>query len=99
SLGGALVALTVGHRWGTSILAGLVKVAATPLIAWAAARALGMDPAMQQIAVIYAACPTAVASYVLVNQIGGDEELAAASVMVSTLMAAGSLGAVIYLTG
>ena len=44
---------------------------------------------------VFAACPTAVASYVLTTQLKGDAGLAAATIVLSTLLSLASLAAVL----
>jgi hypothetical protein len=47
------------------------------------------------VALIMLACPTAVASYVLSEQLGGDSALSAGAVVVSTILSIASLAAVV----
>ena len=48
---------------------------------------------------IYLACPTAVTSYVMAEQMGADKELAAASVTLSTICAMPVIAVILYLFG
>ncbi len=98
SLGGALVSYPVGKRVGTAALAAALKCGGTPIAAWLIAGGLGLSPGDQQVVMIYAACPTAVASYVLATQLKGDPALAAAAIVVSTLASVVSLGVVLGLS-
>src|SRR5690606_10074952 len=95
SIGGSLVVVPVKGRLGPALASSLLKVAAAPLAGIAAARLLGAVPEVTIVAVIFLACPTAAASYVLARQLNGDEALAAASVVVSTILSLVSLGAAV----
>lgn len=97
SLGGALVIYPVGKRFGTAALAAALKCGGTPAVAWLIAGGLGLTPDDRLVVLIFAACPTAVASYVLATQLKGDPALAAATIVLSTLLSAVSLGVVLGL--
>lgn len=97
SLGGALVSYPVGNRLGIASLAAALKCGVTPIVAWALAGALGLSPDDRLVVLIFAACPTAVAAYVLATQLKGDPALAAATIVISTLLSGVSLGVVIAL--
>ncbi|MEM6854018.1 MAG: AEC family transporter [Planctomycetota bacterium] len=97
SLGGALVTYPVGKRLGTALLASALKCGATPLVAWLIAGWWGLSADDRLVVLIFAACPTAVASYVLATQLKGDPALAAATIVLSTLLSAVSLGVVLGL--
>jgi predicted permease len=62
-----------------------LRVAGGPLLTVGLAQLFGIPPAEQAILCIYMACPTAVASYVVAHQLGGDTDLAGAAVVGSTL--------------
>jgi hypothetical protein len=74
-------------RLFTPLTASLLKVVAAPLIGLGVAQALGLDHEHTRIALIYLACPTAVMSYVMAQQIGTDEDLAGRIVVISTVLA------------
>lgn len=97
SLGGALVIYPVGKCFGTAALAAVLKSVGTPIVAWLIAGGLGLTPDDRLVVLIFAACPTAVASYVLATQLKGDPALAAATIVLSTLLSAVSLGVVLGL--
>lgn len=79
-------ALPVLSVWITA-----TKLVAMPLVALLAGRALGLAPLPMTIAVMFAAMPTASASYVLANRMGGDGPF------VARLITASMLGALIGL--
>lgn len=90
-LGGALVQLEIRGNIRLSVVAGMLKVAAVPLITYGLCMALSLPAGQTFIAMIFAACPTASASYILTTQLGGDQGLAATSVIISTLLSLGAL--------
>ncbi len=65
----------------------LIKIALLPALFWAILRVLHLplDPVMIGVAVVMAAMPTANSSTMLCHTYGGDAELAASSVVVTTL--------------
>jgi predicted permease len=90
-----LVAVGAGLNFGTVAARGsaigtsaLLKLVAAPLLALAAARAIGLDALATAIAVLYMALPPAPTSYILARRLGGDTELMAAIITVHTLLAA-----------
>lgn len=97
SIGGSLMVVPVKGRIGSALAASLVKVAAAPVAGLAVGLALGIDRGIMLVALIYLACPTAAASYVLARQLGGDEALAASTVVISTLLSLVSLSLVVAL--
>jgi predicted permease len=78
--------------------AALIRLALVPLVAYAASRLLGLDQAETRVVLIFMACPTAAASYVLADQMGGDGELAAGIVALTTLLSFFSLSAAVWVT-
>jgi len=96
-IGGALAAAEFKESLGFAMTASFLKVAAAPIIGFYAARLLNLSPIETRIALIYLACPTAAAAYVLTNQIGGDDALAASTVVISTVLGMISLGVVVAL--
>ncbi len=99
SLGGAMVVHPIHGKLGLALGGAVLKCAVVPAIALACCVLLGIHGVDRQIVLVFAATPTAVASYVLVTQLGGDEPLAATSVVVSTIASAASLAAALYLGG
>jgi hypothetical protein len=86
------------HRFPT-LAAAAIKVILHPLAGWLLARAFGLDTGDRLIALICLACPTAVASYVLSDQMGADRDLAAGVIVLSTLLSVFSLTAAVALAG
>ncbi len=80
-----------------ALAASIIKVAISPIVGLWAARLIGLGAGETKIALIFLACPTAVTSYVVAEQLGGDEELSAAIIVVSTILSIISLSVVIGL--
>ncbi|MFQ5606063.1 MAG: AEC family transporter [bacterium] len=95
SIGGSLVLVEIRGSLGFAATAALLKMVLAPLLGYFVAQFMGLAPAETRIALIYLACPTAVSSFVLVDQIGGDNALAASAVVISTILAMFSLGFVV----
>jgi hypothetical protein len=96
-IGGTLVIMPLRGKRTNAVLASLLKVALTPLLAWPVARWAGLTPDETRIALLFLATPTAAASFTLAGKLGGDEALAASSVVLSTVLSILSLTAVLML--
>ena len=96
SLGASLVSLEIRGELLRATASSVIKVIITPLLAFVGVRLLHLTPEQSLVAMVYAACPTAVASYVMASQLKGDAPLAASAVVLSTLMSLLSLAAVLY---
>ena len=99
SIGASITREGMARSRFPALAATVIKIALAPLAGWAIARQIGLTPEQARMALIFCACPTAVASYVMAEQLGSDEHVAAGAVMISTLLSAVSLAAVIALTG
>jgi hypothetical protein len=99
SLGGAIVIHPIHGKLGLAAVGAALKCGVVPVIAYAGCTLLGITGVDRQIVLVFAATPTAVASNVLATQLGGDESLAAAGIVVSTVASAGSLAVALYLGG
>lgn len=97
SLGGAVASYPVGRHVGVAGVAAGLKCAGVPALVWVLSGWLGLSEADRRVVLILAACPTAVASYVLATQLKGDPALAAATIVISTIASGASLGAVLAL--
>jgi predicted permease len=97
TIGAVLVALPTGAwraaAWGA--VAG--KVALSPLLGWVAAEACGITGPERLVLLIGLACPTAVASYTMAGEMGGDEALAAQTVVASTVASGPALALILAL--
>lgn len=94
-IGGSLMTVPVRGNLKHAFLGAFVKVAVAPLAGFAAAWIFGVDRTSMLVAAIYLAAPTAAASYVLARQLGGDESLAASTVVISTVLSLVSLSVVV----
>ncbi|MFW6146405.1 MAG: AEC family transporter [Planctomycetota bacterium] len=83
--------------WSQVTAASILKLVITPLLGAAAAWGLGASPEATRIALVMLACPTAVASYVMAEQLGADDRLAGGIVLMTTIASVGSLAAVLLL--
>ena len=85
---GASMAVTrIQHNVGVAFSSALLKVVGTPLITFLLCMVFNVTSVERQIALLFAACPTAVSSYVLANALGGDEEMSSVCVVFSTVLA------------
>lgn len=96
-IGGSLVTMPLRGKRTQAVLASVLKVGVTPLLGWPLARWLGLSADETLIALLFLATPTAAASFTLAGKLGGDEALAATSVVVSTALSILSLTVVLLL--
>ncbi|WP_019507609.1 AEC family transporter [Pleurocapsa sp. PCC 7319] len=68
------------------ILGAIARLLVAPLIAFYVGRFLQLEPLNLQVLVLQSAMPTAVNSFILVSEFGGDQELVAKAIVTSTLM-------------
>lgn len=97
-IGSALTFRHLRDRWQDAGLVALLKLAASPLIGLLAAMRLGLSPAELRMALIFLATPTATASYVMAQQLGSDDALAADIVVLTTALSLPALAVVLALT-
>jgi len=86
SIGASFTRGGLRRHVGPALGASLLKVAAAPLLGWGFACWFGLAPVEMHMALIFLACPTAVASYVMAEQMGADAELAGGQIVMSTLL-------------
>lgn len=99
TIGAALMTVPIrGNRW-IATAAALHKVAVSPLVGYLIGRAVGLGPDTLLAALLLLACPTAATSYTMVRQMGGDEALAASSVVFSSVLSAPALVVVLAVFG
>ncbi|SDK01129.1 AEC family transporter [Billgrantia gudaonensis] len=68
-------------------VANLVKLVVLPAMVLTLAWVAGLDPVSRDVALLFAALPTATSAYILARQLGGDSELMAALITGQTLLA------------
>ena len=96
-VGGALVQGKIVGRRTFAFASSVIKIVVAPLVGFVAARLLGLGPAETRIGLLFLACPTATVSYVMAGQLGGDEQLSAAIIVLSTILSILSLSLVVGL--
>ncbi|MDX5377128.1 MAG: AEC family transporter [Halomonas sp.] len=79
--------------------ANLVKLVLMPALVFALALLLGLDAVSRDVALLFAALPTATSAYILARQLGGDAELMAALITGQTLLAMATLPLWLHLAG
>ncbi len=99
TIGAVLAALPVGRWQGAAWLAMAGKVIVSPLIGWALTSALGITGMDRLVMLVALACPTAVVSYTMAGELGGDEAMAAQAVVGSTAASAGVLALILAWAG
>ncbi|MEM7576429.1 MAG: AEC family transporter [Planctomycetota bacterium] len=97
-LGGAMVAYRLGSQTKPAAASAVIKLAVVPLLAGLLGTALGLTDDDLRTVLIFAAAPTAVASYVLTTQLKGDAPLAAATIVLSTALSLLSFAAALWWT-
>ncbi len=94
-VGATLASTPIRGRVVSSMLAGIIKVGISPVAGYFIADLLGADAQEKAIAMIMLAVPTAIASYVMADQMDGDSELAAGGIVASTFLSIISLTIVV----
>ncbi|NIC05172.1 AEC family transporter [Billgrantia bachuensis] len=79
--------------------ANLVKLVLMPALVLGVALLLGLDAISRDVALLFAALPTATSAYILARQLGGDAELMAALITGQTLLAMLTLPVWLHLAG
>ncbi len=82
---------------GPVTAAALIKVALSPLAGYALGKMAGVTDEEMRIALILLSCPTAAASYVMADILGGDTQLTAGAIVLSTLLSFVALFAVLWI--
>ncbi|MBP7142037.1 MAG: AEC family transporter [Opitutaceae bacterium] len=94
-IGGALVLTPLRGNRRLAVYAAIFKTAVSPLIGYGAGRLAGLGQGELKVVLILMACPTAAASYTMVRELGGDENVAASSIVMSTLLSMASLSIIL----
>lgn len=91
----ALLAVGAGLKLGAIFnnklaisLSTISKIIITPLLVWGLCVLLGIESDIAKIAIIFGAMPTAVSSYILARQLGGDADAMAQIITFQTFAAA-----------
>jgi malate permease and related proteins len=99
SLGGSLSFRGIGNYRLSTALAVFLKLLFLPLLGLLLLQASGISGLDFRVTVLLLACPTAVVTYIMAVELGGDPALAASIVMISTLLSMASLPFWIWLVG
>jgi hypothetical protein len=84
-IGGTLTLASLRNSSGIAISASLMKMVWLPLLATLGAWLCGFRGADLGILFVYFASPTAAASFVMAKAVGGNHQLAAAIIVITTL--------------
>ena len=99
SIGASLSFKGIRQGLSRSLSSAAIQVFIQPLIGLALALLIGLSPVNRQVLLIYLACPTGIASFILADIFNSDKDLAAHIIVVSTLLSAISLSAVLAFSG
>lgn len=97
---GAALDPTALRRAGSGMIAAsAVKLAAMPALAALLFLPFDAPATARAVAILFAACPSATSGYILARQLGGDAEMLAATITVSTVAAALTMPLALALLG
>jgi predicted permease len=99
SVGAALDFRRLRHELPVTLLIALLKLGVYPALVWLGLSWLGVSGLALKGVVLVAATPTAVASYVMSVELGGDEQLTAALIIGTTLASLPALVVWLWLLG
>ena len=97
-IGASLVTTRLRSQVTPSVLAALLKVAGAPMAGVLVANWLGLSAPERTLALLYLACPTAAAAYIMAQQLGGDEQLTSGTIVLSTMLSAGALAVILSIS-
>ena len=86
-----LAAIGVAGTTAAIATAALLKTVVLPLAVYCLSPVFGITGNELRVALVFSACPTAAASFVMVRQMNGDESLASGSIVLSTIFALASI--------
>jgi predicted permease len=98
SIAGALVGISLHSGLVTAISATVLKVVIMPVLGWLCAVWFGLDRDQLLVVLVFLTCPTGAASFSLVAEMGGDQSLASATIILSTIAAVLPLTVALLLT-
>jgi malate permease and related proteins len=90
-IGGSFKVVHLEGRQRAIWIGVLVKLVALPLLAWWGCELLGVTGLEKRIVLIFSGVPTAATAFTMAKQMGGDEVVTSASIMLSTILAAFTL--------
>ncbi|MEI8293183.1 MAG: AEC family transporter [bacterium] len=97
-IGGSIAFITLGKNIAGMAAAVFLKLVFVPAMVFAIGKLSGLATADLRIAMVFAACPTAAAAFVMARQMEGDESVASGSIVLSTIFSALALPVALWLT-
>lgn len=97
-IGSQLVSISASNAWTGAIAPTILKCLVCPAICWGVGRSMGLTGIEFRAVMILSATPTAVSSFVLADQMNGDAELSATTVVVCTSFSLVTLSAILLVT-
>jgi len=85
-IGASFTSLQIRGRRTALWIAVALKIIGTPLLVWGLCMWAGYHGVETRILLLFAACPTAAAAYIMAHQMGGDAELSATTIALSSLL-------------
>lgn len=89
--------ITAGAR--AMVLGSVLKLFVLPALVWGAGKAIGLVGTSAEVALVFAALPTASSAYILARMLGGDHQLMAGLITFQTIAAFFSIPLVLMLFG
>jgi malate permease and related proteins len=90
-VGGALAQFRLHGNWRWTLVAALTKSLISPALGWLVAQTLGFGPAETRVVLLFMACPTAIVTYTVAVELGGDGQLASGVIAMSCLTSLAAL--------
>lgn len=97
ALGASLTPERLRSAMRNAHIAAVLKLVVCPVLGWLIARAFGLSPEGRFVVLVYLACPSAVASFVMAQAMKGDPVLAGGAVALTTVYSVVSLAVVLLI--
>ena len=97
-IGGSIAFIKLGKNIAGIAAAVCIKLVLVPAFVFALGTILGLATVDLRIAMVFAACPTAAAAFVMARQMDADEAVASGSIVLSTIFSALALPVALWLT-
>lgn len=97
-IGGSIAFIKLGKNIAGMAAAVCIKLVVVPVCVFALGTLLGLATVDLRIAMVFAACPTAAAAFVMARQMDADEAVASGSIVLSTIFSALALPVALWLT-
>ena len=97
-IGSQLAAISAPIQWLEAFVSTTLKCIICPLVGWMIGIWVGLTGVELQVVVLLCAMPSSVSSYVLADQMDGDSDLAASTVIVSTAFSLITLSILLAIT-